>query len=232
MTIAFSNVLASTGGSGTAQSTASVTTVTGQLYLFVFSDGANSAGQLPTSLSNALGITWTLLSNAHVAIYYGICTAGSTGTFSINFGGSLKYGQYCRDTVSGITSGKGVIQHVNGSASVSKTATVTLSLALGGFNQIGNATYMAYGSTYLINAPYSTITADSGYTTLVNDYANLIGTEVLLSPDTAPNWSLSADGSSLAHHVIYAFALEIGMLANDAYSTTVPSSLMLLGSGI
>ena len=236
MAISGSNVVALTSDSslGMSITTSSFTTVTGNFYILGSSYNGGGISGVVTAVTTGLGVVWTTIMNGYVSISYGLCTAGATGTLTCT---KTPYGDvfYLVDQFSGVAQSGTNVQTANGTVTLAKTASATLSITLSAFGSSNNATYMMAGiSSSNVGSSPTSVTADSGFTQLAADsltYYDL--SEFLATSNVAPTVVFGQDNSVGGHSIMNGIAMEIkSAVVVDAYTNTIINSMMLMGGGI
>lgn len=189
MAMTVANLISGQGhiSSGSTVATASGTTTTGRLYIACLS----SDKQNPT-IANANGVTWTLLAtwsnngDFH-RIYYGICSAGATGTWTITAGTVANY-LYIIDEGSGVT-WPSVAAPCRNAVTHTQTSSNPITTTLGSFLDAGNGTYFFAvddqnsGKTLTKKAGWSDAKTSLSATSIIATAA----TAWIASNDTTPN---------------------------------------------
>lgn len=210
MPASFANVQATSGSAVPTYTSSAFTSVANRFYLLAVYAAGSTA--LPSSITSTNGITFTAIkTNVNTygfALWGGLCTSGSSGTFTITMS-SITSLYFSLDSVSGMATSGTVAQSV---AAAGRTATLA---ALTGSNSV----YAAYGSFG------GSISTGSGYTQLGNAF-NVVS-EFKTPGTTTPsvtNTSPSQDS------IIGVEIAEIAAPTNAA--NTTQQTLMLMGYGI
>jgi hypothetical protein len=210
MAIVCSTVTSGSSASSTA-STASVTTVTNQLY---FATVFGAVGANP-NLSTGNGVTWTQITtvfstgSSDVGFWYGVCTAGATGTFTANLG--TGGGFWLIDTCSGVDTSGTIVQSVKGTAASTSPITITLAA----FGNASNGAYAVFPASFTLTQP--TLSPKAGWTavkttTTVSSGSLAIASEYIASNDTSVQETWTG-GSGVT---LVGWAVEIKSLPTDA----------------
>lgn len=195
------------GVNAASGTTASITTVTGRLYIATI----NALGTGSTcSISDGLGLTWIQVgttiddgTNNTIKMFYAICSSGATGTLSTSF--AFFGGTWVIDEFTGIDTTNPIVQSVQ--TSVGDT-TSPISLTLSSFGHANNATYACWAAND--NSGAITFSPEAGYTALATTqrggFSNwaVTASEFLSSNETTPSETWSG-----ALTACFGFAVEI-----------------------
>lgn len=234
--ITVSNVT-SGSSSSTSGTTASITTVTGQMYMAaIFSSSGGTQ-----SINNGLGLTWTSAGSAtgstgstQGTMFYAVCSAGSTGTLAVTIGASSG-GGWNIDTIIGQSASTPYINTTsNSGGGVSGSGSGSITINMSSYSNPNNLTYLmswdqSVGGTL-------SLSLSSGFTqTYLNNslpagvsYVNGMMVQYMIG---ATSFSVGYAVTSGSAAAVTGLAVQIGA-PPPAANTQVGNSLMLFGSGI
>ena len=229
-------------GSITSQNTASITPSSNNLVLLrVYSrTGTSVEPNAPTATGN--GLTWVQVATIYydtdsssrkkITVLRALGASPSSGAVTIDFAGQTQTDVgWVIDQFSGVdTSG------TNGSGAIVQSATNkdevsgggTLTVTLGAFSSVNNATYGAFSGDPTNDGTHPTV--GSGFTALYAAYNATIGEEGVTEWKSSNDTSVDATMSSSSGAKMGGIAIEINA-AVTATVTRLLGGLMMIGMG-